>query len=226
MSLPSRIDESLKSPQLSDLGADTLDAILDVTIESEALQSIPIINILYGVHKLRMTWSDRIFTNKLLSFFRTFRDIDPKIRKRMVDDINADPKIRLRTGEKLMYVIDKAEDKNSAMIIGLLFRRFLTSKSDYQEFIEASAAVNSLPFHLLDWVYKNDVKQVDLEISGQLVASGFFVLDELSYELKIQEQEDEWAGTYHENYIEVGNKTASLSYLGRLVVQTMEDAKF
>jgi len=183
MYVPSSIDESLKSPELNQIGIDAAEAILDNSLTDSLIKEIPILSILWGGGKVIMSLSDKIFTNKLLACFSSFKDVDHSIRREIIEKIDKDPKYQLKVGEKLMYLIDKSEDRTIAGLIGILTKALFEKVINYEQFIVYSRMVTQLGYYNLKVLATSNSNTMMLGAAGEYIAAGFFEIDTLTAEM-------------------------------------------
>ena len=131
------------------------------------LEEIPYIKSLYAFGKVGMALRDRHLIKKLLHFLRELNTISEEERMRMFWDLEDNPKEKIKVGEHIITLIDKAESTEKADFIGRLFKKYTLMKIDSSQFIRMTMIVNNSIL--------SDLKQLPRfkeELGGLYFASG------------------------------------------------------
>jgi hypothetical protein len=110
---------------------------------------------------------NRHLIKKLLHFLRELNTISEEERMRMFWDLEDNPKEKIKVGEHIITLIDKAESTEKADFIGRLFKKYTLMKIDSSQFIRMTMIVNNSIL--------SDLKQLPRfkeELGGLYFASG------------------------------------------------------
>ncbi|HUG80788.1 MAG TPA: hypothetical protein VML01_03940, partial [Bryobacterales bacterium] len=148
------------TPKLSDLSASLSDSLMDSDLQSVTVQmaesladspledsiarDIPVIGTIYGLAKVGFNVRDRLFLKKLLYFLSELSQVPIAERAEMVSMVDRSGKYRTKVGEKLLYILDKSDDHESARIIARLFKAFVSGILSYDEFLRACRAIQNI----------------------------------------------------------------------------------
>lgn len=87
---------------------------------------------------------DALFTKKLISFLSELSDVSVEQRRSMIESIDNSNDYKIKVGEKLIYIIEKAEDHYTSKIIAIFFSEFLSGKITYNQFLKISRIIDSM----------------------------------------------------------------------------------
>jgi len=122
------VETALTDNSLQDTAASLAEAALDAALEDGLLRDIPIIGSVLGIGRAAITISDRLFLKKLSHFLNESSSISLKQRTKFIEEISESNESPVKIGEKILYLIDKCEDHESARIAGIIFSAFLDKK--------------------------------------------------------------------------------------------------
>ncbi len=143
------IIKSIGSDSLEIL-SDGAELILDSTIDSEILKDIPIFGSLFKLAKIGLTIRDRLFINKLNSFFVSIKSIKHEERQKFVRKYLKDPKRTHDLGEKLISTLDKIDSNKKATMVGKAFSLFLQGKIEAIDFYDLTYTIENFKLHYSD----------------------------------------------------------------------------
>jgi len=107
------------------------------------LEEIPYIRSLYAISKVGMAFRDRHLIKKLLHFLRELDTISEEERLRMFWDLEDNPQEKIRVGEHIMTLLDKAENTEKADFLGRLFKKYTLMKINQSDFFRFTMIVNN-----------------------------------------------------------------------------------
>lgn len=143
MKIQEKIEATIKTEEIQDVSIDVAESIVDIALDDGVLRDIPLIGSIVGLSKGYFTIKDRLLTKKLLFFLLELQSIPMKERISQLEKINNSEKYESNVGDKLLFVIDKAEDSRIASLIGKLFRLNILEKMSYNNFIRCTQIINS-----------------------------------------------------------------------------------
>ena len=149
MKLQDKIETIVKTEEIQSVSIDLAESVIDLVIDDEVLKGFPIIGPIVGLTKGIFTIKDRLLTKKLIHLLTELKSIPLEQRNEQIDKINNSQKYESSIGEKLLFVIDKAEDSKTSSIIGKLLKLCLLEKISYNTFISCSQIINSTNVDLI-----------------------------------------------------------------------------
>jgi hypothetical protein len=142
--LSGALSQTLRDSDLHAIGADLGEAVLDTLFQDGLAKNIPILGTLYKLCRVGLNISDRLFASKLVHFLAEIASVPAEERARMISKIESSGKYQLKVGEKLLYILEKADDHEVARVIAFLFSAVLSGELDYGDFLRGCRAVQSL----------------------------------------------------------------------------------
>ncbi|ELJ8684621.1 hypothetical protein RUK69_003397, partial [Vibrio cholerae] len=144
MKLSKSLEDSLKKDDLSNLAIDLGEVGIDAILEGGVLRDIPILSsIVSGINVIGSV-RDALFTKKLISFLSELSDVSVEQRRSMIESIDNSNEYKIKVGEKLIYIIEKAEDHYTSKIIAIFFSEFLVGEITYNQFLKISRIIDSM----------------------------------------------------------------------------------
>ena len=180
------LESILKDKNLQDASKELVEVGLDAVLEDGLVKDIPIIGTLSSLIKVGRNISDRLFAKKILAFLVCIDGVSVLDRQSMIDKINDSKKYKVKVGEKLLFMLDKADDDEKASWIGQLFKAYLEKKLSYQDFLLGSKLLNAIDREsFLNFLDLNSeyMVTIDYELSDYsdfywtLISSGFYSLN-------------------------------------------------
>lgn len=188
------LSKTLKESNLTDVSVDIAETILDSTLKDGILRDIPILGSLVGFRKTIVKVQDVLFLKKIIYFINEVKDISPNEREEIISKIDNSAEYRVKIGEKLLYILDKADDHEKTQLIGKLFRALLTQNISYDDFLKGSSVIDRSFITDLNWFLKHDWEKLSIEEAGEYINWGLFEIAPLTIKLKEKRHEpyDEW----------------------------------
>lgn len=140
------VEDAIGNHSLQDAGAALAEVALDSAAEEGVFRDIPILGSIFGVGRAVASIRDRIFANKLAHFLKKISVVPANQRKKLIDEINAREDVKVKVGEKILYIVDSCEDHESSGAAGVAFKAFLEERLDYNEFVAIAFAIDRLPY--------------------------------------------------------------------------------
>ncbi len=224
------ISLSLKNTLMkSDLTSVTIDLAelgLDSLINEAILKNIPILSTLVGVGKTVQTVRDQLFLKKIIYFISEVGSIPQEERGKIINEIDQDEKVRIKVGEKLLYIIDKSEDHKSAEIIAKLFTGFLKREMSYDEFLKASVIINNIFIDdLLEFVKTEKYWHSKAREVGGLLNSGLYDINIEEVEVEVRDygtNERNYTNSKYKTDIRGGELETSISEIGEIIKRVLK----
>ncbi|MPS72942.1 MAG: hypothetical protein E2590_07270 [Chryseobacterium sp.] len=191
MKIKESLTESIKSNGIVKITLDIGEAIIDSNLEDGILKDIPFIGSIINLNKGFLSIQDRIFSKKMLSFLYQLKDIPEDKRIKAIQKIEDSKEERIKAGEKIIYLIDKADDHIKAEFIGVLFSEYIKENLDYEDFKKCSDVINRAFLDDLIWIIKNDYERLTMEEASEFIASGLF---DLPVTLKVGSKKNRFDG--------------------------------
>lgn len=184
------LEETLLESELTSVGTEVSEIAIDLVIDDGVLKDVPIISTLVGLGKTAASVREYLFLKKIIAFITKISTVSKSDRQKMVKRINESDDFKVKVGEKLLYLIDKTEDHETAGIIGLLFAAFVENKMDYSDFLRCSVVVNSVFVEDLKSFVSSDSTYVHIENAGELVGTSLYSLEADPVEVNVDDQSD------------------------------------
>ena len=213
--LSNALSQTLRDSDLHGVCTNVGEAFLDTLFQEGVVKDVPILGTLYKLCKTGLNISDRLFTTKLVHFLAEIANVPAADRAKEISKIESSGKYQLKVGEKLLYILEKADDHEIARITAFLFGAFLSGQLDYDDFLRGSRAVQGLvPSDLKQFVKdERDRWSIHDPTAEVLQGAGLLEFDEL--EIRV---EDEWDRKVERKYhVEGGELSVSVSRMGKKV---------
>lgn len=132
---------SISSDSLKDIVLDSAEVSLDQFLNDGLLKDIPVFGIFYKTYKTAIGIRDAFFLKKLLKFLTQLKDIPTEKRLAFVNKIENDSDEKIKTGQKILIIIEQLDDIDKATIIGNLFCATINEQIKYEAFLRLSTMV-------------------------------------------------------------------------------------
>lgn len=159
-------NETLNTSDLKNIGTELSEVILDNVLEEGLLKEIPIFSTLQNIYKSSCSISDLLFTKKLIGLINGFSEVEQFKRKKVIEKIENDPKYNIRVGEKLLYIVDKTEDYETAKAVGKWSKSLFEEKINYEDFLRGIKGIQNLSKYDLECFLKKTEKQIEVHIGN------------------------------------------------------------
>jgi hypothetical protein len=211
-----RITESLeaaiKDPSLQDSVAALSEVVLDAALESGTLREIPLVGSIIGLGRAAVAFRDRLFLNKLRYFLSEIESVSADERRQVIESINASQETEIKVGEKILYIVDRCEDRRKASLAGKLFKRMLEGLLDYADFMALSAILDRLSVaEVLEFV-DSTWETSSIEEFPYVVGTSLVTIWQETIEVSNQ---DDWKKASQPYVVRGGELKVEVSPLGR-----------
>lgn len=183
---------SIFSASSSEVLMDISEAILDSHMDDSLLKEIPIIGTIYNFSKTVSSISDKLFLKKILRFLMGLNDIPEADIRSFRNKLNDDANFKKKVGDKLLFIIDRCEDDEKAIIISKIFSAYITKKIDYDDFLKLAKAIESLSIVELNhfitakyWDFSSDSKLISEGLLWQELIAGDPKEDNLQFVIHV-----------------------------------------
>jgi hypothetical protein len=170
--LSTALTETLTNDDVQSVAIDFSEIGFDSLLDEGFLKEIPIIGSIYSLSKATISIQDRLFTNKLLAFLKNIKEVPVGLRKKAISKIENDSTYKTKVGEKLLYIIDKCEDKEKSELIGRLFGAFLKEELNYSDFLRAAKCIELINLEDLKQFVETTWLRMDFADAGDMVGAG------------------------------------------------------
>lgn len=136
--------QTLKESNLTEIGLNAGEIVIDSIIDDGLLKEIPIISTIVGLVKTTSDLGNMQFLKKIVYFLSGIKDVSPKRRYEMIAEIDNSPKYKIKVGEKLLYIINRCDDHEKASLVAELFKAFLNKEIEYGDFLRGSSILHSI----------------------------------------------------------------------------------
>lgn len=128
---------------IQDISTDIAEVGIDLLIESDLLEAIPILSTLSKTAKLATSIKEHIFLKRIQAFLVSANDLNPKLIQDFSERL-ADENEKVEFGERLVTLIDQSDSKQKAAILGILFQRLVKNEIDRYQFDHLGFCVTRL----------------------------------------------------------------------------------
>lgn len=135
------IEETLSS-DFTNISKDMLEVGVDSILDDGLLKDIPIFGCLISLSKIGVNIKDRLFIKKLSHFLYETQRVPKNKRERVIKKINKSKQFQSNVGEKIIFILDRADDILKAKLIGKLFSYVLEEKLDYKMYNRCVNSIN------------------------------------------------------------------------------------
>lgn len=146
-----------------DITTDVAEVVFDSIVDQGLLADLPVVGWAVKVARASDTISDKILLKKLEAFLNNFEGVSEAEKQTMRSRLESEEE-RERVGEKLVFVIESADELAKAKLLGKCFRVYLEEKITRDELL--------LFWHAVDQCYLDD-----LSFLGELAGGGTHGLD-------------------------------------------------
>jgi hypothetical protein len=105
-------------------------------------EDIPILGSLVKLIKVGIGVREYLFLRKLAKFLLALNSIPDADRESFRERVDADPRFRDSVGEKLLLLLERADDLDKPALIGKAFGAFLQRRIDYDQFVRMAAGLD------------------------------------------------------------------------------------
>lgn len=138
--------------QVIDTSVEIFEAIGDQFFEDSLFKDIPILGTAVNAAKLGKTITDRIFLKKVTNFLVSLSNIKEKERQKFYSKLETDQKLRDKTGEVLVLILDRFDDLEKPEILAKIFMAYIKDLVNFHQFRQLASAI--------DLAYIEDLKQL------------------------------------------------------------------
>ncbi|NLT52777.1 MAG: hypothetical protein GXX85_17880 [Ignavibacteria bacterium] len=196
--ISSSLEETLKDSDLQSVTIDLAETLTDTLIQDGVLKDIPVIGTVFGLSKFAISLNERLFVKKLIYFISELKEVEKSKRNKLISEIDNSEKEQIKVGEKLLYIIDKAEDHLTAKYIAVVFKAFLNEEISYSDFLRCSTIIQKLLIQDLELFIDSDITSIGTKITqydkglsdfhSSLIISGICVSQNDS--ISVRDQDD------------------------------------
>ena len=127
---------------MMDMLADLGEGALDLALDEGALKEIPVVGSLVKLYKIGMGVKEHLFLKKLLRFLHQLYSVSDEDRERFREHLSENPKFRNNVGEKIILLLERADEMEKADLIGKAFAAYLQGRIDYEQFMKMAAGID------------------------------------------------------------------------------------
>lgn len=136
--------EKTLSSDYSTISKNMLEIGLDSILDDGLFKDIPAVGTLISLTKIGANIKDRLFIKKLINFLYETQRIPKQYREKVIKEINESKKYQSNVGEKIIFILDKADSISKAKLVGKLFSYVLEEKIGYEMYSRCVNALNMI----------------------------------------------------------------------------------
>ena len=128
----------MKKSKLTELIVGNSEVVLDQILNDGLLKDIPIINNIVGLFNIKTSISDKIFYNKVISFYESFFDVNRDSFTKWNKWANENFEQSEKIASSIVLHIDSQNETLKCRLIGHLFKKLVEdslTKDEFDEFI-------------------------------------------------------------------------------------------
>jgi len=144
--------ETIRDPKAIDLLVDHSEIVIDAISESNLIDDIPIFGSIVKISRLGIGIRDIVFFKKVAVFLFELSTISLDERVKFINDITNNIDIKQKVGEKILLLLEQADDLNKPKLIGKLFVCFLKNEIDYETFSRIATGINKVSIERIEEV--------------------------------------------------------------------------
>ena len=204
MTLPSIIEQALKSESVESIASALGEIGLDRLIDEGVGRDVPGVGSAIGMIKSFQSARERIEVEKLNDFLLGVGNTGYRERQDQIDRINGDPKYRQTVGRRIAEVLIRIDSDAKPEMVGRLFGAVLRRELDYDDFLELCFCIEQQYTGDLLAIKKRHNSGIDMEgLSDRLFTSGLLI----AHNRKPDDapEDDDWTSTPHYEPTELGN---------------------
>lgn len=143
---------SLIETILSDLTVDITESLFDQLLQEGLLRDIPVVSSLVNLAKAGVDAANYLFLRKTIRFLLHLKDVPEEERRRFVDQLDTDEKLKRRVGENLFLLLHRLDDMQKPELLGRIFRAFVVGKIDYVTYQKLSTTVDRIKVYSIPYL--------------------------------------------------------------------------
>lgn len=122
----------------------------------EFATDLPVVDVIAKLIKITYSIRDRLFVEKIIAFINGTKNLDETKRKKALCDIEV--KMKGRSGEQLLYMIDRMSNKQKVNYLSKLFAARVNNLIDTECFFRLFTALERIPYLDIEKLrrYKSD----------------------------------------------------------------------
>lgn len=211
------LEEAITQSDLKDVSIDLAELSIDNLLDDGIIKDIPFLRTLVGISQTASNIQNRLFLKKILAFLSEINQIPQKERELMIAKIDSSDEYKIKVGEKILYIVDKADDHQITRILGVLFSAFIKGKITYDEFTQSTTIINGVFIKdLINFVNENG-HHSSLEKAGPLLNSGLYIIEIDPIEVDVEESDDHEDRNKYSTDVSGGELSAMVSEIGRKI---------
>ena len=221
MKLSQSLEDFLKKDDLSNLAVSFGEVGIDAILDNGILRDIPILSSILGGINAIGSVRDALFAKKLVSFLSELSDIPVEQRQNMIDLIDNSNDFKVKVGEKLIYIIEKAEDHYTSKIVAIFFAEFLTEKITYDQFLKVSRIINNMFIgDFLDFASESS-DPIDFDSENTFINTG---LVDVYFEPVLVKDNDDYKS--YGKYVTSGGASLYVTPIGELIRSVLKGKNY
>lgn len=142
---PDSLDESLvrsiASESLADEFATIADVVIDATVESGALEGVPIIGMLFGGVKAVWDVRKKLFVRKVCHFLKELSSVPADKRRDFAQQFATKEECH-KFGEAVLLLLERAEDMKKPQLIGRIMSAHILGEIDRRQAMRLCAIID------------------------------------------------------------------------------------
>lgn len=142
--------KNIISDDIKEISIDLLNDVVEFATD------VPVVGVITKLLKLANNIRDRLFIEKVIAFINDTKELDETKRKKALSDI--EEKMKSRSGEQLLYMIDRINNKQKVNYLSKLFAARVNDIIDTECFFRLFTILERIPYLDIEKLklYKSD----------------------------------------------------------------------
>ncbi|MFH1777706.1 MAG: hypothetical protein ABH952_09155 [Candidatus Omnitrophota bacterium] len=122
----SNLLDTITNSEALNLAADDSELAMDQFIDNGILKDIPVFGTIIKLYRVGVGINGYLFTQKLLRFLKSLKDIPEQERINFIKQMDKDPKFKKKVSDHVFLLIDRMDDIEKTPLLARSFRAYGT----------------------------------------------------------------------------------------------------
>jgi hypothetical protein len=164
----------IRLPELHDLVENAAESALDVLVNNDVIDVIPVVGSLRALTRGVVSWRDAHLTRKLIALLQGVGEVSERDRERWQQRLQDEDGLR-DAGERLVALVDRMTSTFKAELVGLLVRRYLDGMISQTTLLRTVEVIDRVLTDDLDSFLRLGPEGVPEEVADRLISVGLML---------------------------------------------------
>ncbi|MDL2235947.1 hypothetical protein LJC07_07390 [Christensenellaceae bacterium OttesenSCG-928-L17] len=170
--------------------ADFGEGLVDTLVDNEIVNAIPVVKTAVAIIGTSKSIQGSLFAKRLMKFLKGIEYIPTDEILDEINKIDSNKKYRVKAGEKLLSIIDKANDEEDAELIAKLYGVCVKKKISYDDFLRCSQIIINVGSPNIRRFIVDGLNNNKPTVAKELTYSGLYDIDSSPIQATTQDQEE------------------------------------